>query len=134
MPTITLLGWFHTICGILSILIVLYVLLRHKLISFEQNLSKLYLLLTSITAFSSLFIYNQGGFGIAHILGVLTLAALVAGIFIEKTLILGWMSKYFYTIRYTSTFLFHIRILHSFICLPHNYLSCSSPYINSIYL
>ena len=108
MPTITLLGWFHTICGILSILIVLYVLLRHKLISFEQNLSKLYLLLTFITAFSSLLIYNQGGFGIAHILGVLTLAALVAGIFIEKTLILGWMSKYFYTICYTSTFLFHM--------------------------
>ena len=108
MPAITLLGWFPTICGILSILIVLYVLFRHKLISFQQNLSKLYLLLTFITASSSLLIYNQGGFGIAHILGVLTLLAVVTGIFIEKTLILGWMSKYFYTLCYTSTFLFHM--------------------------
>ena len=108
MPAITLLGWFHTICGILSILIVLYVLFRHKLISFQQNLSKLYLVLTFITAFSSLLIYNQGGFGIAHILGVLTLLAVVTGILVEKTLILGWMSKYFFTLCYTSTFLFHM--------------------------
>jgi len=108
MPEITLLGWFHTICGILSIIIVLYVLFQHKLISIKQNLSKLYLLLTFITAFSSLLIYNQGGFGIAHILGVLTLLAVVVGIFVEKTLMLGWMSKYFYTLCYTSTFLFHM--------------------------
>ena len=108
MPEITLLGWFHTIFGILSISIVLYVLFRHKLISFNQNLSRLYLFLTFITAFTSLLIYNQGGFGIAHILGVLTLLAVIAGIFVEKTLILGWMSKYFYTLCYTSTFLFHM--------------------------
>ncbi|EJP72708.1 MAG: hypothetical protein NT02SARS_0998 [SAR86 cluster bacterium SAR86B] len=55
-----------------------------------------------------MLIYNQGGFGIAHILGVLTLLAVVIGIFVEKTLILGWMSKYFYTLCYTSTFLFHM--------------------------
>ena len=108
MPEITLLGWFHTIFGILSISIVLYVLFRHKLISFNQNLSRLYLFLTFITAFTSLLIYNQGSFGIAHILGVLTLLAVIAGIFVEKTLILGWMSKYFYTLCYTSTFLFHM--------------------------
>lgn len=108
MPEITLLGWFHTICGILSIIIVLYVLFQYKLISFNQNLSRLYLFLTFITAFSSLLIYNQGGFGIAHILGILTLLAVLAGIFVEKTLILGWMSKYFYTLCYTSTFLFHM--------------------------
>jgi uncharacterized membrane protein len=108
MPEITLLGWFHTICGILSIIIVLYVLFQYKLISFNQNLSRLYLFLTFITAFSSLLIYNQGGFGIAHILGILTLSAVLAGIFVEKTLILGWMSKYFYTLCYTSTFLFHM--------------------------
>ena len=108
MPEITLLGWFHTICGILSIIIILYVLFQYKLISFNQNLSRLYLFLTFITAFSSLLIYNQGGFGIAHILGILTLLAVLAGIFVEKTLILGWMSKYFYTLCYTSTFLFHM--------------------------
>lgn len=108
MPEITLLGWFHTICGILSIIIVLYVLFQYKLISFNQNLSRLYLFLTFITAFSSLLIYNQGGFGIAHILGILTLLAVLAGIFVEKTLILRWMSKYFYTLCYTSTFLFHM--------------------------
>ena len=108
MPAITLMGWFHTICGILSILIVLYVLFKYKLISFKQQLSKVYLFLTFITAFSSLLIYNQGGFGIAHFLGVLTLLAVIFGVLVEKTLVLGWVSKYFYTLCYTSTFLFHM--------------------------
>ena len=108
MPAITLMGWFHTICGILSILIVLYVLFKYKLISFKQQLSKVYLFLTFITAFSSLLIYNQGGFGIAHFLGVLTLLAVIFGVLVEKTLMLGWVSKYFYTLCYTSTFLFHM--------------------------
>ena len=108
MPAITLMGWFHTICGILSILIVLYVLFKYKLISFKQQLSKVYLFLTFITAFSSLLIYNQGDFGIAHFLGVLTLLAVIFGVLVEKTLMLGWVSKYFYTLCYTSTFLFHM--------------------------
>jgi uncharacterized membrane protein len=108
MPAISMLGWFHTVCGIFSILIVLYVLFKYRLISYEQILSRIYLFLTFITASSSLLIYNQGGFGIAHFLGVLTVLAVVSGVLVEKTLILGWVSKYFYTLCYTSTFLFHM--------------------------
>ena len=55
MPAITLLGWFHTICGILSILIVLYVLFRHKLISFQQkSLQTLF----SFNIHNSLFLFT----------------------------------------------------------------------------
>jgi hypothetical protein len=55
-----------------------------------------------------LAIYNQGGFRIAHVLAVLTLLALIAGIIVEKTYMLGSLSKYFFTLCYTSTFLFHM--------------------------
>ena len=53
-------------------------------------------------------VYNQGGFRIAHVLAILTLLALMAGTIVEKTYMLGSLSKYFFTLCYTSTFLFHM--------------------------
>ena len=69
---------------------------------------EIYLLLTVIVAGSALGIYNQGGFGIAHMLGVLTLVAVVGGAVMEKFALFGAASKYFQAIGYTSTVLFHM--------------------------
>ena len=89
MPEITLLGWFHNILGISSIILGFYSFFSFKLISWNKIPSRVYLILTFITALSSLAIYNQGGFGIAHIMGVLALLAVFCGIYVEKTKILG---------------------------------------------
>jgi hypothetical protein len=64
--------------------------------------------LTLIVAGSALGIYNQGGFGIAHILAVLTLIALLGGLIMEKGKLFGSFSKYFQALGYTSTLLFHM--------------------------
>ena len=82
----------------------------------ERNFSKsdwsssarLYLCLTLFVAASALGIYNQGGFGIAHVLAVLTLIAIAGGFVMEKYKIFGGMSKYFQALGYTSTLLFHM--------------------------
>jgi len=108
LPPITFLGWIHTGCGIAAILIGAYALNKYKVISFSERASKIYLLLTLITASTALAIYNQGGFSIAHVLAILTLLALIAGTIVEKTYMLGSLSKYFFTLCYTSTLLFHI--------------------------
>ena len=108
LPPITFLGWIHTGCGIAAILIGAYALNKYKVISFSERAAKIYLLLTLITASTALAIYNQGGFRIAHVLAILTLLALMAGTLVEKTYILGSLSKYFFTLCYTSTFLFHM--------------------------
>ena len=84
MADMTLLGWFHTILGVLALIIAFYVLIKHKIISLAQFSGKLYLLLTIIVAISALGIYNQGGFGVAHMLAVLTLVAVAGGITMEK--------------------------------------------------
>ena len=81
---------------------------KYKVISFSERASKIYLLLTLITASTALAIYNQGGFSIAHVLAILTLLALIAGTTVEKTYMLGSLSKYFFTLCYTSTLLFHM--------------------------
>ena len=63
--------------------------------------------LTLIVAGSALGIYNQGGFGIAHILAVLTLIALLGGLIMERGKVFGSFSKYFQALGYTTTLLFH---------------------------
>ena len=108
LPPITFLGWIHTGCGIAAILIGAYALNKYKVISFSERAAKIYLLLTLITASTALAIYNQGGFRIAHVLAILTLLALIAGTTVEKTYMLGSLSKYFFTLCYTSTLLFHM--------------------------
>ena len=108
MPEMTMLGWFHTILGIGAVLTGFYAIAKFKIISLENKIGQIYVVLTAIVAGSALGIYNQGGFGIAHILAVLTLIALVGAIVMEKFKIFGGFSKYFQALGYTSTFLFHM--------------------------
>lgn len=108
MPEMTLLGWFHTVLGVGAVLSGFYTVVKYRVISLAQPSGKLYALLTLVVAGSALGIYNQGGFGIAHILALLTLAALACGVVMEKTRLFGAASKYFQALGYTSTLLFHM--------------------------
>ena len=108
MPEMTLLGWFHTVLGVLAVLSGFYTLYKYKVISIEQNSGRIYILVTFLVAGSALGIYNQGGFGVAHVLAVLTLIALLVGYIMEVYKWLGSYSKYFQALGYTSTLLFHM--------------------------
>jgi len=63
---------------------------------------------TVVVAGSALGIYNQGGFGIAHYLAVLTLAAALGGFVLERLNLFGRFSVYFQAIAYSATILFHM--------------------------
>ena len=108
MPEMTMLGWFHTVLGVAALLSGFYTLYKYKVISIEEGSGRLYVYLTLLVAGSALGIYNQGGFGIAHILAVLTLTALAGGLIMEKIKLFGSISKYFQALSYTSTLLFHM--------------------------
>ena len=73
-----------------------------------KSSGKLYILVTLLVAGSALGIYNQGGFGVAHVLAVLTLIALAGGYIMERYKWFGSFSKYFQALGYTSTLLFHM--------------------------
>jgi uncharacterized membrane protein len=108
MPEMTLLGWFHTVLGVLAVLSGFYTLYKYRVISLKEASGKLYIFVTLVVAGSALGIYNQGGFGVAHVLAVLTLIALAGGVIMEKTNLFGSFSKYFQALGYTSTLLFHM--------------------------
>ena len=108
MPEMTMLGWFHTVLGVAAVLSGFYTLYKYRVISVEEGSGRLYVYLTLLVAGSALGIYNQGGFGIAHMLAVLTLIALAGGLIMEKIKLFGSISKYFQALSYTSTLLFHM--------------------------
>ena len=108
MPEMTLLGWFHTVLGVGAVLSGFYAIYKYRVISMKVSSGRLYVYVTLLVAVSALGIYNQGGFGIAHILAVLTLIALTGGVVMEKVKLFGSLSKYFQALGYTSTLLFHM--------------------------
>ena len=108
MPEMTMLGWFHTVLGVVAVLSGFYTIYKYRVISVEEGSGRLYVYVTLLVAGSALGIYNQGGFGIAHILAVLTLIALAGGLIMEKIKLFGFLSKYFQALSYTSTLLFHM--------------------------
>ncbi len=108
MPEMTLLGWFHTVLGVVALVTAFYTLFKYKMISLSNRSGKLYVLVTIVVAGSALGIYNQGGFGVAHWLAVLTLAAVSGGIIMEKLRLFGRFSIYLQALGYSSTLLFHM--------------------------
>lgn len=108
IENISPLGFFHTFMGILALVSGFTLLWKSKSMSYKGTLGKVYFFSTFITAVSSLMIFKHGSFNIAHALGVLTIAAILVGIFIEKTVLFKSLNKYFVNLCYSSTILFHL--------------------------
>ena len=108
MPPMTLLGWLHTVMGVFAILTAAYALYQHRIIRAADKSGRAYLLITLLVAGSALAIYNQGGFGVGHILAVITLTALLAGYLLETLAPFGKWSVYLQTGACTATVLFHM--------------------------
>lgn len=129
MPEMIPLGWFHTILGIGALVSGFYTLIKYRVVTLAHRSGKLYALLTLIVAGTALGIYNQGGFGIAHNLAVLTLVALAGGVMMEKTRLFGSFSKYCQALGYSSTLLFHmIPAITDFL----RRLPVGDPFINTL--
>lgn len=129
MPEITAFGWFHTVVGVLALVSGFYTLVRYKVIRFSQPTGRAYLLLTLIAAASALGIYKHGGFGVAHGLAVLTIAAVLVGAVAEKTGVFGGLCRYIQAASYSATLLFHMipAITDGLMRLP-----ADAPFVTSI--
>ena len=112
MNEISLVGWFHTIAGTLAIFIGIYLISKFKVISSKSNLGTIYLILTTVTAATSLMIFNNGGFNLAHLLGIFALLGVFLGLLFEHKEFFG-LSKYFQAICYTGTMLCHLILPES---------------------
>jgi len=105
---LTPLGVFHTLVGLIGVVCGVIALARDKQISPRTRLGRVYLLGTLIAAVSALGIFRRGAFGPAHVLALLTIAALALGTLAGRSSLFGRVGHYVQAVSYSSTFLFQL--------------------------
>jgi uncharacterized membrane protein len=105
---LTPLGVFHTAISLVAVFAGLISFIRYKEISPVNLVGKIYVITTVITCLTGFGIFQHGGFGNAHVLGIITLVVLgIAGL-AGKTKLFGRASSKVEMISYSTTFFFHM--------------------------
>src|SRR5207302_412770 len=86
----------------------LIALIRDKEISPRNMLGKTYVITTVITCLTGFGIFQHGGFGKPHTLGIITLIVLAVAYVAGYTRLYGRLSPYIETVSYSATFLFQL--------------------------
>ncbi len=107
MLGLTNLGVVHTAISLVAVAAGAAALIRFGNISLRTRSGQVYVWLTVITCLTGFGIFEHGGFGKPHMLGILTLLVLAVAVAAEKSNLLGRRSVYIGTIAYSLTFFFH---------------------------
>ena len=105
---LTPLGIFHTAISLIAVIAALLAFFRDKEILIKTMVGKVYVVTTIITCLSGFGIFQHGGFGKPHVLGIVTLLVLLLAAVAGYTRLLGRASPYVETVSYSATFFFHM--------------------------
>jgi len=105
---LTQLGVIHTAISLVAVAAGIIAFLRFGRISPSNAVGRVYVITTILTCLTSFGIFQHGGFGKPHALGILTLVVLGIAAVAGRTTLFGRASAYVETISYTATFLFHM--------------------------
>jgi uncharacterized membrane protein len=105
---LTSLGAVHTAISLVAVAAGIVALVRYGEISPRNLTGQVYVVTTVLTCLTGFGIFQHGGFGKPHALGIITLVVLgIAGL-AGSTRVFGRASRYVETIGYSATFLFHM--------------------------
>jgi uncharacterized membrane protein len=104
---LTTLGTFHTAISLVALAAGIAALVRDKEILAGNGLGRTYIWATVLTCITGFGIFQHGGFGAPHALGVMTLLVLAVAAVAERTTLLGRASRYVATVSYSLTVFFH---------------------------
>ena len=109
MYGLTSLGIVHTVISLVAVAAGAIALIRDGKISWDNLIGKLYVVTTVLVCLTGFGIFEHGGFGKPHALGVITLVVLMV-IFMtrEKNDLFGNLSPYVITVGFSMTFFFHL--------------------------
>ena len=127
---LTQLGIVHTIISLIAVFTGLISLILYKKISWDNTIGKTYIISTIIVCITGFGIFQHGGFGKPHALGIITLVVLVVAYLAGKNrLFFGQRSAAIETVCYSLTFFFHMipGITESVTRLPLDAPLASSP-------
>ena len=108
MLGLTTLGIFHTAISLTALAAGIIALIRDREISPMNRLGQLYIITTVVTCLTGFGIFQHGGFGKPHVLGIITLVVLGVAAVAGKSRYFGAASRYVETICYSATFFFHL--------------------------
>jgi uncharacterized membrane protein len=105
---LTQLGVVHTAISLVAVAAGIVAFFRYGRISPSNMAGKVYVVATVLTCLTSFGIFQHGGFGKPHALGIITLVVLAIAALAGRTFLFGRASAYVETVSYTATFLFHM--------------------------
>jgi hypothetical protein len=105
---LTTLGAIHTAISLVALAAGVAAFVRSQQILPASGTGKLYIWTTVLTCLTGFGIFQHGGFGAPHALGVLTLLVLALAAVAGRTALLGRASPYVETVSYSLTFFFHL--------------------------
>ena len=108
MLGLTPLGAVHTVISLIAVAAGLIALIRDQEISPRNLIGKTYVTATVLTCLTGFGIFQHGGFGKPHVLGIITLVVLGVAYVAGYTKFYGRASPYVETVSYSATFLFHM--------------------------
>jgi len=108
MLGLTTLGTFHTAVSLVAVAAGIIAFFRHKEISPRTVVGQVYIAMTVITVITGFGIFQHGGFGKPHVLGIITLIVIGIATLAGYTRLFGRASPYVETVSYSMTFFFHM--------------------------
>lgn len=105
---LTVLGIIHTLISLVALFAGMIAFVRYREISSNTQTGRLYVVTTILTCLTGFGIFQHGGFGKAHVLGIVTLLVLVVALLAFRNKFFGRLSPYVATVAYSMTFFFHL--------------------------
>ena len=106
MLGLTPLGTFHTAISLIALIAGFVALWRYKAISTRTISGQTFVGGTVVSCFTGLGIFQHGGFGVPHILSIVTLVVLAIA-FAGERAVFGRLSNHVATVSYSLAFFFH---------------------------
>ncbi len=105
---LTSLGVIHTAISLVALAAGIACIVRFGEIAAARTLGRVYVWATVLTCVTGFGIFQRGGFGAPHALGILTLAVLGIAALAGRARLFGAASRYVETIAYSTTLFFHM--------------------------
>lgn len=105
---LTPLGILHTAISLIAVAAAIAAFLRDGRIIAGSRLGRVYIWTTVLTCLTGFGIFQHGGFGKPHMLGVVTLVVLAVAALAGRRRVFGNLSPYVETVLYSLTFFFHM--------------------------
>ena len=105
---LTSLGVVHTAISLVAVAAAIISFVRFGKILPGTTLESVYLWTTVLTCLTGFGIFQHGGFGKPHVLGIVTLITLAVVWLAGRKRLFGAASPYVETVGYSATFLFHM--------------------------